>query len=90
MKNLQIQDPKTILHCKKEPGFLVKVLRVNGTIFEAEVVQFPENPIKYKNNTKFTSPRLKVGDIRLFENHNFEFNLQMTRDFIIKQLLKEK
>jgi hypothetical protein len=47
MLNKSFFEKNNILHCKKEPGFLVKVLRVNGRILEAEVVQFPENPIKY-------------------------------------------
>jgi len=85
--NKSIFKKDNILVCKSEPGFLVKVLRVNSTIFEAEVVQFPENPIKYNKNTSFVSPRLKVGDIKLFETHNFEFDLQVARDFILKQLI---
>lgn len=76
-----------ILVCKSEPGFLVKVLQFKSTIFEAEVVQFPENPIKYNKNTRFNSPKLNVGDIRLFEPHNFEFNLQEARNFILSQII---
>lgn len=81
-------DNADIIVCKSEPGFLLKVIEYKGTTFKGEVVQFPENPIKFKNEgRRYHLPKLKVGDVRLFETFDFQFDLQESRNFILNQLI---